>query len=940
MKPTLKLSLLFIVFLLSNKQYGQHHSKMIVEVNVVDKVLNIQQDIVFYNQSTDTIATLVLNDWMHAYSHVNSALAKRFSDEFYRGFHLASESERGDTQNLTVIDQNNLFLEANRDSDFPDVININLRQKLAPNQKTTIRCTYKVKIPSDKFTKFGYNDQGIFNLKDWCLTPARYQAGGFVKYENENLDDIASAPSDFEIDLKVPTGYTVTSDLETNLVSTSTVLDSYHLEGQNRLQFALFVEKKNSFYSFKNQAVEVVTNIADDKITDNQKGIIIDCVVHFANSLIGQYPCKKIVVSQTDYDRNPFYGLNQLPSFISPFTDNFTYEIKFLKTYLNVFLKNSLLIDQRKEAWIQDAIQVYTMMKYIESNHPNSKMLGSLSSYKLLKGFNLTKLDFNEQYSYYYMLMARKNLDQPLNSPKNTLIKFNEQIASKYRAGLSLRYLDNYLENDVVPNSIKEFYNKNNPDTTSFETVLKQNSPKDIDWFFSTIINSKKIIDYKFHSVSKTADSISFTLKNKTKVAVPMPVYGIKNGAIVFKKWIKPSQKDSLYVVGRNGADKIVLNYKNEVPEFNLRNNWKSLKGFFPNNRPLKFTLIKDLEDPYYNQVLYEPNLEYNIYDGFIAGLRLHNRTILDKPFNFDVTPAYSMNTQTLSGYGSFAVNQFYREGTLFSARYSLSGSYYHYAPDAFYTKLNPTVSFRFRNDDLRDNKRQILYARQVIVNKEQSAFIANNNTNQNYSVFNLKYFNSRTEVTNHFSFLSELQVANNFSKAIVEVGYRQLFENNHSVNLRLYAGSFLTNQTNSDFFSFSINRPTDYMFDYSYYGRSEDSGLFSQQYIIAEGGFKSKFASSFANQWMTTLNGGYNIWNWVEVYGDAGLYKNTNQNPQFLYDSGIRLNLVTDYFEVYFPVYSSNGFELGQTKYNEKIRFMFSFSTQIIINLFSRKWF
>ena len=536
--------------------------------------------------------------------------------------------------------------------------------------------------------------------------------------------------------------------------------------------------------------------------------------------------------------------------------------------------------------------------------------------------------------------MARKNLDQPLNSPKNTLIKFNEQIASKYRAGLSLRYLDNYLENDVVPNSIKEFCNKKNPDRTSFETVLKQNSPKDIDWFFSTIINSKKIIDYKFHSVSKTADSISFTLKNKTKVAVPMPVYGIKNGAIVFKKWIKPSQTDSLYVVGRNGADKIVLNYKNEVPEFNLRNNWKSLKGFFPNNRPLKFTLIKDLEDPYYNQVLYEPNLEYNIYDGFIAGLRLHNRTILDKPFNFDVTPAYSMNTQTLSGYGSFAVNKFYREGTLFSARYSLSGSYYHYAPDAFYTKLNPTVSFRFRNDDLRDNKRQILYARQVIVNKEQSAFIANNNTNQNYSVFNLKYFNSRTEVTNHFSFLSELQVANNFSKAIVEVGYRQLFENNHSVNLRLYAGSFLTNQTNSDFFSFSINRPTDYMFDYSYYGRSEDSGLFSQQYIIAEGGFKSKFASSFANQWMTTLNGGYNIWNWVEVYGDAGLYKNTNQNPQFLYDSGIRLNLVTDYFEVYFPVYSSNGFELGQTKYNEKIRFMFSFSTQIIINLFSRKWF
>ena len=30
-------------------------------------------------------------------------------------------------------------------------------------------------------------------------------------------------------------------------------------------------------------------------------------------------------------------------------------------------------------------------------------------------------------------------------------------------------------------------------------------------------------------------------------------------------------------------------------------------------------------------------------------------------------------------------------------------------------------------------------------------------------------------------------------------------------------------------------------MFDYNYYGRSEDTGLFSQQLVIAEGGFKSQ---------------------------------------------------------------------------------------------------
>jgi hypothetical protein len=46
---------------------------------------------------------------------------------------------------------------------------------------------------------------------------------------------------------------------------------------------------------------------------------------------------------------------------------------------------------------------------------------------------------------------------------------------------------------------------------------------------------------------------------------------------------------------------------------------------------------------------------------------------------------------------------------------------------------------------------------------------------------------------------------------------------------------------------------------------------FFSQQLIIAEGGFKSKLDTPYANQWMTTINAGYSIWNWIEVYGDAG---------------------------------------------------------------------
>ena len=141
------------------------------------------------------------------------------------------------------------------------------------------------------------------------------------------------------------------------------------------------------------------------------------------------------------------------------------------------------------------------MMKYIDNYYPNMKMMGNVSKIKLLRGYNLVSLDFNEQYSYFYMLMARKNLDQPLGIPKNTLIKFNEKIASKYRAGLSLKYLDSYLEEDIVPKSIKYFIHLNKNHQTSrrdFESIIFLNSTKNIDWYFKTIIDSRDIIDYKF----------------------------------------------------------------------------------------------------------------------------------------------------------------------------------------------------------------------------------------------------------------------------------------------------------------------------------------------------------------------------------------------------------------------------------------------------------
>ena len=929
--------------LLANPLLAQHELYLNVELNQDSKKLFVQQEIVFKNTSTQTLSSIILNDWNHAYSDKNTPLGRRFSDEFVRNFHLAKDTERGRTADLTILDSESLFLDWHRIEKHPDLLEVKLRKPLKPDDTVTLKLTYICDIPKDKFTKFGYDDSDEMYLKNWFLTPARFEHNDFVRYSNLNLDDIANAQFDVQLKLKLPKNNKSVSDLSSNGSIEEDLHNVYHYSGKNRNDFNLFIGPKLNFNSFKNSIVDVVCNLKETRLSSIQKAVVIDRIVHYVHDNIGQYPFDKITVSQVDYERNPFYGLNQLPSFISPFPDEFIYELKFLKTYLNNFLKNTLQINQRADSWVHDGIQVYLMMKYIEENYPEMKMMGTVSKIKLLKSYNLTNVDFNEQYSYFYMLMARKNLDQPIGNPKNSFIKFNEQIAGKYRAGLSLKYLDNFLGNNSVQNSIAAFYAINlekQTDRCDFEDLLQEKTPKSIDWFFKTIINSRDIIDYKFKDFKKSKDSIQITLKNKTGITVPIPIYGIKDDNVVFKEWIENVSSDTILTYEKETIDKLVINYKNEVPEFNLRNNWKSTKPFVITNRPIKFNLMKDLEDPFYNQILYVPTLSYNLYDGLTPGLRFHNKTILDKPFTFDLNPAYSSLTHSLVGNFGLVHLHNRRDSNLYQIRYSLNGSYFHYAPDASYMKLTPMAILRMRPSNFRDNRKEFFVFRNILVNREQNNYTSLQPDNDSYSIFNAKYINTRTELRDHFSVKTDLQLSNIFGKTMVEFEYRNLFDNNRQLNIRLYAGSFLYRKTNSEFYSFGISQPNDYLFDYALYGRSETTGFFSQQYVVGEGGFKSKFDTTFANQWITSLNSSFNIWNWIEVYGDAGIFKNKSESEKFIYDSGIRLNLVTDYFEVYFPVHSSSGWEIGQKNYQERVRFMITLSPEILVGLFTRKWF
>lgn len=935
--------LIFLCFLFSGfSGFAQVNIEAEAFVSPASRTISVKQQIAYFNSSQDSLTEFYLNDWNHAFSSKNSPLAKHFSSAYLRKYHFSNLSQRGETRidYIRLLPQQTANWE--RLENQPDLIRIILDKKLLPGETLQLELKYTLRLPEKWLTGYGVDEFGNFNLKSWLINPAVYD-GKWILYSHKNIDDSFSPISNLKLKLRLPAEYQVFSGMNQKKNSSSSYPNEIELSADHFNDYSLVVAQFPDFEEFHAGKLKLITNIKEEDLSAETKQITIERILNFLEEKLDTYPHSNLLITEADYQRNPVYGLNQLPDFIRPFSDHFQYDLKMMKSITLNYLTTSMQFDRRKEEWLLNAMTVYLMMEYIDKYYPEEKMMGKLSDFFGLKWTHLAKVDFNSRYELFFMNMNRINLDQPLSQSKDSLIKFNQEIANPFKAGIGFRYLDEFLGEEVLGKSIKEFYQTQqmkSAHSKNFERILKNNSEKNVTWFFDDFVNTNKRLDFKIKKIKKTKDSLEVFVKNKENHSMPVSVFAIDDQSkeILHKTWIEQTEGVSKVTFPKENVSRIALNYDGIIPEINKRNNQKTIGK--PLNKPLQFRLFTDLEDPNYSQIFLMPEFSYNYYDGFILGTKILNQALLPKKFVYHITPQYGFKSRDIIGRITLTYNQQFRNQNLSDIYYGFIGQRYHYGPDVFYHRMSPYVVFNWRHRDLRNKERQSLTIRNVYLHRDDSEFI-DFEDNPNYNVLNLRYNYSNRSLIDSYSSFIDYQLGKKFSKFSVMGKYRKLFLNNQQIEFRFFAGKFLYNKTQTDYFSFGLDRPTDYLFDYNYYGRSESSGLFSQQFIESEGGFKSRLNPHFANDWMTSFNTSISFYRDVAyVYGDLAAIKNRGEALKMRYDSGIRLSLVQDYFEVFFPVYSNNGWEIAQPHYDQKIRFIVSLDVKTLMGLFRRTYY
>ena len=916
--------IIYLIALFPIMLFGQSNNSynLEVELNSFDKTIDIKQVMKYKNISNTSVDIIFLEDWSNAYSNTDTKLAKRISDEYSRSFSFSQKKQRGSTL-INKISSNNID-KWSRQENTSDIIKLFLKEPLKINQSIEIEISYSIKLPDSKFTGFGYDNSNNFYLKNWIIAFSANSGLNLLPQSNLNLDDQSVDNSDYSIKLKLDGDYFIVSNLQ-NILNEDNERETVQLIGSSIKDVKLNILAEDNFIEIKNNQFEVETDIfKKTPLLESENKF--NRVSSFISKYFNDTEKTKLLITKQDYESSPFYGLNELPGFLSPFSDEFLEEIIFLKSFSINYINQKLNLNKRDSHWVYKGLEIFIINKYINQFYPKVKFIGKLAANKFIDTYEVSKLNFNDIFINYSEYVQRLNLHQSDSQPSNTLTRINEEIVSPYHTGVGLIYLENLIGKEKFQSLVHKIVNS--------ESIKKLNDlfydykENDLRWFIDNYLGSRQSLDL---SIRKTSENF-YRVSEKNNIRVPYSVGLFKNDSVIYSERFNTYKQIEL---PKLDYDYVAVNPKVKIPEINQNNNWiyKSRS-----TKPLRLRLIGDLDNPKNRNIYIRPEVTYNLYDGISPGINIINRGIKNKPFTFEIFSQYASNTENLVGALNlkYQLNDEIRKN--YSTIYSIQYKTNHYDENLRYHVFFPSIVLNFRdNKDLRSNIVRTFSLSNYTIRKEASdskKFL------NDYSIYNIGHAYSEIDIVKYLRTSFNSQLSKNFGKINFVFDYRKLLDNNRQFQARLYFGKFLWNKNRDNtYFNYNLSRSGDYLFNGNYIGRSEEDGILSQQFIMAGGGFKSFFENPSTNNFILSTNLNFGIWKWFESYLDLGILKDKEEKSRYFYGTGIRLNILPDFFELYFPVSSNNGFELSQENYSSKIRFIVSYNLESLSKLFTRRW-
>lgn len=935
-----------------------------VTLDDIHQVLRGHISIGYYNQSPDTLKFIYFHLYPNAYRTDRSAYERQAVENKNTDHYFSEEKDRGyiDSLKFMVItdegSEASAGIVATKDD---DIIRVILPQPLLPGAHVKLETPFKVKVPQ-VFSRMGHKGQS-YQISQWFPKPAVYDAKGWHAMPYLDQGEFYSEFGNYHVEISLPENYIVmgTGNIleasenvwldslsklslpqakpigfakDTTHIASSVVFKTITFEEQNVHDFAWFADKK---WIVRKDTIAVPgsDNIVTAYSCFLPKDLYgwknnmdnIKTTIRGYSSRIGAYPYKTVKVVEGALSAG---GGMEYPTVTVIAASNNANEVKVATVHEvgHNWFYGMLGSNERSYPWMDEGINSFYEHKFA-SVKPS-----------------LPGLPKDDNYLVYAMLGSTHDL-VPADTAAAVMpdINYGGDIYGKF--SYLLAWLEDYMGSDTFEVAMKDYFQQwqyKHPQPEDFRNIMQKHSTKNLDWFFDGVMKSTKPVDFKIKGVSTdNKGNTAITIANLSGVNAPVK-YNLVSKKIadnqsVVSLWTTPFVGTQTFTVSDETLHGGVVQAQIDevVPDVNLPNsNWHT---------KLKIKPFLGFNLDTVRKLWLSPAIGYNYYDGFMAGLLVHNLSIPQKKFQFAVAPLYAFGSGTFVGTGFVNYTKYYDAGALHDLQFQIQGKTFSNnkthvnIPDDIYTrfiKVAPELIFTFRKPYWRSSVDRTLSVKAYWIREAQFDFTQNPvdslyypsvgaSVDNFYGKVQYRYTNSRT--FNPYGYKLEGQIGKEFAKLSAEANIKiDYFQKNKALHVRAYAGKFF-NLADNDYdasryrLANTYSGQNDYLYDETYFGRNQQTGLWSQQISMKEGGFKVntlQYASQLglSDDWLLALNLKTDIPYLnlpIRIFADIGTFSDAKlQNPSgasVLFDAGLEF-YVSDYLNVYFPILLSKDFK------------------------------
>ncbi len=930
--------------------------------------------IMYQNNAPDTLSFIYFHLYPNAYSSDRTAYERQAVENGETDHYFSEPEDRGamDSLQFAISADGESFKNAGFvQTKDPDIIRLILPEPLLPGGKIEITTPFRVKIPLT-FSRLGRYEQS-YQISQWFPKPAVYDAKGWHPIPYLDQGEFYSEYGSYNVAVTLPADYII--------MGTGNIQEPSELEWLSRLSAAKADSVDASLRDSRAGKVKTVTfkedNVHDfawfaDKrwlvkedtvlINGEQEVRISVCylpensgkwqksvdavkkAMHGYSDRVGAYPYHtvKVVEGSLKAGGGMEYPTVTIIGNTKGMKEGDVHKVIVHEVGHNWFY-GILGSNERLHPWLDEGINSYYEKEVLQTDSMQSGW-GKMSG-----GFWV-----------YAALSATHNL-VPADTAADLYPHLNYGVDIYQKTSRYMKWLEAYMGRAQFDAAMKSYFDNwkfRHPYPEDFAAIFRAHSEKNIDWFFDALMKSSRPVDFAIGPVRKHDKGWEVTVHNRTGLLAPALVclYSEKGDSLC--QWTKPFTDEEKIVFDYEGDyEKIVLAHV--IPDYNFKNNTSRgglrIRSFFGSN----------MDEG--TKIWITPALGFNYYDGFMAGLLVHNLTIPLNKFQFAVAPLFAFGSKTFAGTGRVSYTSYFDEGLLHDIEWRMDGktfSYYksnlnipHYIESRF-VKLAPEVIFTIRKPYWRSSVERKLSVKGYWIREDNMGFSFDPSDSLyrpypgGYSDLfygRLRYTHVNSRTFNPFSYAVEGQVGETFAKISAEVNLRVDYHaRNKALHIRGYAGKFFT--LSKDIRAADRYRLTttysgknDYLYDETYLGRTVRTGFYAQQVSIKEGGFKLNTLQygaplGMSDNWLLALNikTDLPLWNLpIRLFADVATCSNMKENSpngaSLLYEAGVELYLGS-FLSVYLPVVSSKDFtDYGNSIYPQN-RFLktIAFSIQL----------